>query len=335
MTQPTQRSIVFMGTPEFAVPTLKALLAAGYPVKGVFTQPDRPVGRGKEIAMPPVKKLALEAGIPVFQPQRLRGDAEAYQTLRELSPDCIVVVAYGQILPEEILNLPPYHCINVHASLLPRYRGAAPIQWSVLNGDPETGVTTMLMEKGLDTGPMLLKERTPIDPEETADVLSRRLSEIGADLLVRTLPQWFAGEIQPVAQNDAEATYAPMLKKEMAVLDWSQSAQTLHNRVRGLYPWPGTTTTLDEQIVKILKVTLSDRPSAGEAPGTVIGLSEEGWEVACGRGVLRIQQVQIPGKKPQSAAEAARGLRILGIGTRLGSGETTERPQPSDTKVHN
>ncbi|HEY9854372.1 MAG TPA: methionyl-tRNA formyltransferase, partial [Stenomitos sp.] len=294
-----------------------------------------PVGRGKEIAMPPVKKVALEAGIPVFQPQRLRGDAEAYQALRELAPDCIVVVAYGQILPEEILNLPPYRCINVHASLLPRYRGAAPIQWSILNGDAETGVTTMLMEKGLDTGPMLLKEKTPIGPEETADVLSRRLSEIGADLLVRTLPRWFAGEIEPAVQNDAEATYASMLKKEMAVLDWSQSAPTLHNRVRGLYPWPGTTTTLDEQIVKILKATVSDRQTAGEAPGTLLGLSEEGWDVACGSGVLRVQQVQIPGKKPQSASEAARGLRTLAVGSRLGSVATAGAPESSDTKVHN
>lgn len=319
MTSSTQRSIVFMGTPEFAVPTLRALLTAGYPVKGVFTQPDRPVGRGKEIAMPPVKQVALEAGIPVFQPQRLRGDAEALEVLRRLAPDCIVVVAYGQILPEEILNLPPFRCLNVHASLLPRYRGAAPIQWSILNGDTEAGVTTMLMEKGLDTGPMLLKASTPIGPEETADSLSRRLSEIGADLLVRTLPPWFAGELAPEPQNDAEASYAPMLKKEMAPIDWSSSAKTLHDRVRGLYPWPGTTTTLAGQTLKILTATPSDRPHGKEAPGTILGISEEGWDVACGDGVLRIQQVQIPGKKPQPALEAARGLRTLQIGTRLGS----------------
>lgn len=319
MTSSTQRSVVFMGTPEFAVPTLKALLKAGYPVKGVFTQPDRPVGRGKEIAMPPVKQVALEAGIPVFQPQRLRGDAEALEVLRRLAPDCIVVVAYGQILPEEILNLPPFRCLNVHASLLPRYRGAAPIQWSILNGDTEAGVTTMLMEKGLDTGPMLLKASTPIGPEETADSLSRRLSEIGADLLVRTLPPWFAGELAPEPQNDAEASYAPMLKKEMAPIDWSSSAKTLHDRVRGLYPWPGTTTTLAGQTLKILTATPSDRPHGEEAPGTILGISEEGWDVACGDGVLRIQQVQIPGKKPQPALDAARGLRTLQIGTRLGS----------------
>lgn len=318
MTAPTEPSIVFMGTPEFAVPTLEALLAAGYPVKGVFTQPDRPVGRGKEIAMPPVKQAALAAGIPVFQPQRLRGDAEALETLRRLAPDCIVVVAYGQILPEEVLNLPRYQCLNVHASLLPRYRGAAPIQWAILNGDTETGVTTMLMEKGLDTGPMLLKATTPIGPEETADVLGRRLSEIGADLLVRTLPPWFAGELVPEPQDDAQATYAPMLKKEMASLDWSQGAKTLHDRVRGLYPWPGTITTLAGQTVKILASSVSDRPADDAAPGTIIGLSDEGWEVACGSGALRIHQVQIPGKKPQAAAEAARGLRVVQVGTRLG-----------------
>lgn len=318
MTAPTEPSIVFMGTPEFAVPTLEALLAAGYPVKGVFTQPDRPVGRGKEIAMPPVKQAALAAGIPVFQPQRLRGDAEALETLRRLAPDCIVVVAYGQILPEEVLNLPRYQCLNVHASLLPRYRGAAPIQWAILNGDSETGVTTMLMEKGLDTGPMLLKASTPIGPEETADVLGRRLSEIGADLLVRTLPSWFAGELVPEPQDDALATYAPMLKKEMASLDWSQGAKTLHDRVRGLYPWPGTTTTLAGQTVKILASSVSDRPAGDAAPGTIVGLSDEGWEVACGSGTLRVRQVQIPGKKPQAAAEAARGLRVVQVGTRLG-----------------
>lgn len=318
MTAPTEPSIVFMGTPEFAVPTLEALLAAGYPVKGVFTQPDRPVGRGKEIAMPPVKQAALAAGIPVFQPQRLRGDAEALETLRRLAPDCIVVVAYGQILPEEVLNLPRYQCLNVHASLLPRYRGAAPIQWAILNGDSETGVTTMLMEKGLDTGPMLLKASTPIGPEETADVLGRRLSEIGADLLVRTLPSWFAGELVPEPQDDALATYAPMLKKEMASLDWSQGAKTLHDRVRGLYPWPGTTTTLAGQTVKILASSVSDRPAGDAAPGTIVGMSDEGWEVACGSGTLRVRQVQIPGKKPQAAAEAARGLRVVQVGTRLG-----------------
>lgn len=334
MTPPTQHSIVFMGTPEFAVPTLKALIAAGYPIKGVFTQPDRPVGRGKEISMPPVKKVALEAGIPVFQPQRLRGDAEALRTLRELAPDCIVVVAYGQILPEEILNLPPRQCLNVHASLLPRYRGAAPIQWSILNGDAETGVTTMLMEKGLDTGPMLLKATTSIGPEETADTLSRRLSEIGADLLIRTLPPWFAGELRPETQNDADASYAPMLKKEMAPIDWTQSAETLHDRVRGLYPWPGTTTTFADQTVKILEVSVSDRPQGEEAPGTILSMTDQGWDVACGSGVLRIRQVQIPGKKPQPASEAARGLRLLEVGTRLGAGETSN-PQPTDTKIHN
>lgn len=312
-------SIVFMGTPEFAVPTLEALLCSGYPVTGVFTQPDRPVGRGKEIAMPPVKKAALAAGIPVFQPQRLRGDQEAYQTLRRLAPDCIVVVAYGQILPEEILALPAHGCLNVHASLLPRYRGAAPIQWAILNGDAETGVTTMCMEKGLDTGPMLLKAATPIGPEETADVLGRRLAQLGAELLVRTLPPWFAGELEPERQDDALATYAPMLRKEMAVVDWTLSARALHDRVRGLYPWPGTTTTLAEHTVKILQASVSDRPSGPAAPGTVIDLSEAGWDVACGEGVLRIHQVQIPGKKPQAASEAARGLRTLGIGTRLGA----------------
>lgn len=311
------KSIVFMGTPAFAVPSLKALLAAGYDVKAVFTQPDRPVGRGKQIAMPPVKTAALEAGIPVHQPQRLRGNEEALATLQELAPDLIVVVAYGQILPESILNLPPFGCINVHASLLPQYRGAAPIQWSILNGDAETGVATMQMEKGLDTGPMLLTARTPIGPEETADALSLRLSEIGAATLVETLAPWFAGTLKPTPQDDALATYAPMLTKAMAEMDWRQSARALHQRVRGLHPWPGTATALGEDLVKVLKASLSDRDPAGSTPGTVLAMSSDGWEIACGEGVLRVEQVQLPNKKAQSADEAARGWRQIAVGSRF------------------
>lgn len=311
------KSIVFMGTPAFAVPSLKALLSAGYDVKAVFTQPDRPVGRGKQIAMPPVKGAALEAGIPVHQPQRLRGNEEAYAALQALAPDLIVVVAYGQILPESILNLPPFGCINVHASLLPRYRGAAPIQWSILKGDPETGVATMQMEKGLDTGPVLLTARTPIGPDETADALSQRLSEIGAATLVETLEPWFAGTLKPTPQDDAQATYAPMLTKAMAEMDWRQSAQALHQRIRALYPWPGTSTVLGEELVKVLKASASDRDPAGAAPGTVLAVGAEGWEIACGAGILRIEQVQLPNKKAQSADEAARGWRAIAVGSRF------------------
>ncbi|HEY9898544.1 MAG TPA: methionyl-tRNA formyltransferase [Pantanalinema sp.] len=311
------KSIVFMGTPAFAVPSLEALLSAGYDVKAVFTQPDRPVGRGKQIAMPPVKAAALEAGIPVHQPQRLRGNEEAFATLRDLAPDLIVVVAYGQILPESILELPPFGCINVHASLLPRYRGAAPIQWAILNGDTETGVATMQMEKGLDTGPMILTAQTPIAPEETADALSQRLSEIGARTLVETLPAWFEGTLKPTPQDNAQATYAPMLTKAMAELDWRQGAPALHQRIRALHPWPGTSTVLGEAIVKILKASVSDRDPAGALPGTVLSIGPAGWEIACGSGVLRIEQVQLPNKKAQSADEAARGWREIKVGSRF------------------
>ncbi|MBO9540360.1 methionyl-tRNA formyltransferase [bacterium] len=306
-----------MGTPAFAVPSLKALLAAGYDVKAVFTQPDRPVGRGKQIAMPPVKEAALEAGIPVHQPQRLRGNEEALATLQAIAPDLIVVVAYGQILPESILNLPPFGCINVHASLLPRYRGAAPIQWSILHGDAETGVATMQMEKGLDTGPMLMEARTPIGADETADALSQRLSEIGAQTLVDTLGPWFEGTLKPTPQDDALATYAPMLTKAMAELDWRQGAQALHQRIRALHPWPGTTTKLGDETVKILKASLSPRDPEGSLPGTVLAMGPAGWEIACGSGVLRIEQVQLPNKKAQSSEEAARGWRAIAVGSRF------------------
>lgn len=311
------KSIVFMGTPAFAVPSLKALLAAGYDVKAVFTQPDRPVGRGKQIAMPPVKAAALEAGIPVHQPQRLRGNEEALATLSALAPDLIVVVAYGQILPETILALPPFGCINVHASLLPRYRGAAPIQWAILNGDDETGVVTMQMEKGLDTGPMLLTARTPIGPEETADALSERLSEIGAKTLVETLVPWFEGKLAPTPQDDAQATYAPMLTKAMAELDWRQAAPALHQRIRALHPWPGTSAVLGQATVKILKASVRDRDASGEHPGTVLAMGPAGWEIACGTGVLCVEQVQLPNKKAQSAEEAARGWREIAVGSRF------------------
>ena len=311
--------LVFMGTPEFAVPSLQALLDAGYDVRGVFTQPDRPVGRGQKLTAPPVKVLALEAGLPVFQPTRLRGDEAALETLRRLSPAAIVVVAYGQILPESVLSLPSRGCVNVHASLLPRYRGAAPIQWAVLNGDETTGVTTMQMEKGLDTGPMLLERETAIAPDETADALAHRLSRIGAELLVETLPPYLSGDLVPTPQDDALASYAPMLRKEMATLDWTMPARTLFNRVRGLAPWPGTTSTLAGEAFKVL----SSRPGPGDeaprAPGTLLAIEGGGWHVATGAGTLVIERVQFPGKKPQTAAEAARGLRSLAVGAVLGS----------------
>lgn len=310
--------IVFMGTPAFAVPTLRALIEAGYPVEAVLTQPDRPVGRGQKLAMPPVKALALEHGIPVHQPQRLRGNAEMIQTLRDLAPDLIVVVAFGQILPREVLDIPRFGAINVHASLLPRFRGAAPIQWAILNGDAETGVDTMLMEEGLDTGPILLEAKTPIAEDETSEALTQRLSEMGAKLLVETLDPWVDGKIQPRQQGEG-AVYAPMIKKDMGILDWTQDARALHNRIRALQPWPGTSTTLAGQSFKIGSARVAPGSAEGAAPGTILSVTSEGWNVATGDGVLLVTSVQLPGKKPQPAAEVARGWRDVHEGVRLGS----------------
>ncbi len=310
--------IVFMGTPAFAVPTLQALITAGYPIAAVFTQPDRPVGRGQKLAMPPVKALALEHAIPVLQPERLRGDAAMIQTLRDLAPDLIVVVAFGQILPREVLEIPRFGAINVHASLLPRFRGAAPIQWALLHGDAETGVDTMLMEEGLDTGPILLEAKTPIAEDETSESLSKRLSEMGASLLLETLPLWTEGRIQPRVQGEG-AVYAPMIKKDMGILDWTQDARSLHNRIRALQPWPGTSTTLAGQPIKIGSARLTHESAEGAEPGTLLALTPEGWRVATGEGILLVTGVQVPGKKPQPAAEAARGWRELHAGLILGS----------------
>lgn len=314
----THPRIIFMGTPAFAVPSLQALITAGYPVQAVLTQPDRPVGRGQKLTPPPVKALALEHGMPVLQPTRLRGDADLIQKLRELAPDLIVVVAFGQILPREVLEIPRHGAINVHASLLPRFRGAAPIQWAILNGDAETGVDTMLMEEGLDTGPILLEARTPIAEDETSETLSQRLSEMGAELLLETIPLWVAGRLQPRPQSDEGAVYAPMISKAMGELDWTQDARALHNRVRALQPWPGTRTMHGEQRLKIMRTRVTGDAAQGAEPGTILALEPEGWHVATGDGVLLVESVQLPGKKPQSAAEAARGRREIQVGNRLG-----------------
>jgi methionyl-tRNA formyltransferase len=310
-------SVIFMGTPAFAVPSLQALLQADYPISAVLTQPDRPVGRGQKLAMPPVKALAVEHGIPVHQPVRLRGNAELIATLRELAPDLIVVVAFGQILPREVLDIPRFGAINVHASLLPRFRGAAPIQWALLNGDAETGVDTMLMEEGLDTGPVLGEARTPIAEDETAETLSQRLSILGAQLLIETLPRWVEGQIVPRPQGDG-AIYAPMIAKDMGILDWRQDARSLHNRVRALQPWPGTTTSLAGQPFKIVSTRWMPESAGAAEPGAILALTPEGWHVATGAGILLVTGVQLPGKKPQSAAEAARGWRSVREGERLG-----------------
>ena len=296
--------IVFMGTPDFAVPCLQRLLEDGHEVPAVFTQPDKPVGRHAVLTPPPVKQLALSHGIPVYQPTKMR-DGTVAALLRELAPDCLVVVAYGRILPQEILDVPPRGCVNIHGSLLPRYRGAAPIQWSVIRGETVTGVTSMFMDAGMDTGDIIDTLTTPIGENETAGELFERLAPLGARLLSTTLAAIADGTVIRRPQNDAEATMAPMLEKAMGRLDLTRPAQELHNQVRGMNPWPGAFCTAGGKTLKIHET----RVAAGSgAPGTL--LCADPVTVACGEGALQLVTVQ-PEGKPRMAAEAwLRGARL-------------------------
>lgn len=296
--------IVFMGTPDFAVPCLQRLLEDGHEVPAVFTQPDKPVGRHAVLTPPPVKQLALSHGIPVYQPTKMR-DGTAAALLRELAPDCLVVVAYGRILPQEILDVPPRGCVNIHGSLLPRYRGAAPIQWSVIRGETVTGVTSMFMDAGMDTGDIIDTLTTPIGENETAGELFERLAPLGARLLSTTLAAIADGTVTRRPQNDAEATMAPMLEKAMGRLDLTRPARELHNQVRGMNPWPGAFCTAGGKTLKIHEA----RVAAGSgAPGTL--LCADPVTVACGEGALQLVTVQ-PEGKPRMAAEAwLRGARL-------------------------
>ena len=296
--------IVFMGTPDFAVPCLQRLLEDGHEVPAVFTQPDKPVGRHAVLTPPPVKQLALSHGIPVYQPTKMR-DGTVAALLRELAPDCLVVVAYGRILPQEILDVPPRGCVNIHGSLLPRYRGAAPIQWSVIRGETVTGVTSMFMDAGMDTGDIIDTLTTPIGGNETAGELFERLAPLGARLLSTTLAAIADGTVTRRPQNDAEATMAPMLEKAMGRLDLTRPARELHNQVRGMNPWPGAFCTAGGKTLKIHET----RVAAGSgAPGTL--LCADPVTVACGEGALQLVTVQ-PEGKPRMAAEAwLRGARL-------------------------
>lgn len=298
--------LVFMGTPEFACPTLQMLIERGEDILAVVSQPDRPKGRGQQLAPPPVKALAEKHGIPVMQPARVRAP-EFIEALREMNPDLIVVIAFGQILPKSLLEIPRHGCINVHASLLPRYRGAAPINWCIINGESETGVTTMQMDVGLDTGDMLLKRSTPIDPDEDASSLHDRLALLGAEALAETLDLLAAGGLVPEKQDDTLSCYAPMLKKEDGLIDWGKNAQAIKNLVRGVTPWPGAFTLLDGKTLKICRGSVA--PGSG-LPGTVLRAGREGLEVACGGGSLRIEELQLEGRKRLPAAEFLAGYRI-------------------------
>lgn len=290
--------VVFMGTPDFAVPSLQKLLERGDEVIAVFTQPDKPKGRGHKLQAPPVKELALQHGIPVYQPATLR-DETAQQVLFELAPDVIVVAAYGKLLPKAVLDLPPYGCINVHGSLLPKYRGAAPIQWAVINGEKTAGVTTMYMGEGMDTGDMLLKAETPVGEDETAGELFDRLMVLGAELLGETLDALQAGTLTRTPQKEADATHAPMLSKELSQLDFTRPAQQLHDLIRGLNPWPCAVAELHGKRMKLLSSRVV--PQQG-APGTV---AEKNGEllVYCGQDALVLTQLQTENGKRMSGGQ--------------------------------
>ncbi len=298
--------MIFMGTPEFACPTLQTLIDRGENLVAVVTQPDRPKGRGQKLMPPPVKELALRHGIPVHQPNKVR-DPAVIETIRELKPDVIVVIAFGQILPKALLDIPPKGCINVHASLLPRYRGAAPLNWCLINGEAETGVTTMLMDPGLDTGPMLLKRATPIDGNEDIISLHDRMSIMGAELLAETLDGLKAGLVQPQAQDDSLTCYAPMLKKEDGLINWGRDAAAIHNQVRGLAVWPGAYTFWDGQMIKVFRTRIGE--GTGQ-PGEVLKAERGVLEVACRQGSIFIEELQLAGKKRLDAASFLAGCPV-------------------------
>lgn len=303
--------IVFMGTPDFAVPSLQALIDAGHDVCAVYTQPDKPQGRKQILTAPPVKTLALEHDIPVFQPNTLKNEDEQAR-LRELAPEVIIVVAYGKLLPKAVLDIPPHGCINVHGSLLPRWRGAAPIQWAVIAGDEMAGVTTMQMAEGLDTGDMLLTYETRVGEKETAGELFDRLAQSGAELLTQTLVK--LDEITPRPQDDAQSCYAHMLDKQMAVIDWSKSAHEIDCLIRGLNPWPIALTTL---FGERLKVFAAEKAAGNGEPGTVLEADpKKGLTVACGEGALKLTEIQLVGGKRMKATDFLRGHAIE-VGTKL------------------
>lgn len=303
--------LIFMGTPDFAVPCLESLIGAGHEILGVFTQPDKPVGRKQILTPPDVKVCALKHALTVYQPKTMR-DGTAMEIIRSLDPDAIIVAAYGKILPKEILDYPKYGCINVHGSLLPKYRGAAPIQWSVINGDAETGVTVMQMNEGIDTGDMLMKRSIPIGIDDTAESMFDKLAALGGEVIVEALEKIERGELTPQQQDESLSSYAPMLDKSISLIDWNKSGMTVHNLVRGLYSWPIAYTILNGKKLKVLRTSPCDR--SGEA-GAV--LSVDPLTVACGDGSVIIHELQLEGKKRMDSKAFLVGHKLC-IGDKLG-----------------
>lgn len=287
--------IVFMGTPDFSVGALEALIEAGHEIAAVVTQPDKPKGRSGQMQFPPVKECALKHGLTVWQPQKIK-TPEWVDRLRQLQADIFVVAAFGQILSKEILDMPKYGCVNIHASLLPKYRGAAPINWAIINGEKETGVTIMQMNEGIDTGDMLSHTVVPIAPKETAATLFDKLAKAGAELIVETLPRLETGEIIPVPQDESQASHVKMMSKSLGRIDWNKDAVTIERLVRGLNSWPSAYTYFQEKSVKIWDCDVVENDTT-EVPGTIIAVAKDSFDVATGKGALRIRELQLEGKK--------------------------------------
>ena len=300
--------VVFMGTPDIAATCLKKIIADGFEVVGVYTQPDRPKGRGMKLVASPVKEVALANDIPVFQPENFKAE-ETVEQLRALQPDICAVVAYGRILPQPVLDVPTRGCINIHASVLPQYRGSAPYQWAVLDGLKETGVTAQYMALKMDAGDVIDVSKTPIGPDETAGELLDRLAVLGADLLSKTLSRFEAGEVTATPQDEAAVSYAPMLDKSMCPIDWNKTAQQVHDHVRGLHPWPVATTELGGKWFKLHSTAIVE---GSGTPGTILGLTKTGLRVACGEGAIEIRTLQAEGGKRMAAPDYFRGHPLEG-----------------------
>ncbi len=299
--------IVFMGTPEFAVPSLNALLSSKNEMAAVVTRSDKPSGRGKKLTPPPIKVVASNSEVKVLQPERIK-DEVFVNILREINPDVIVVAAFGKILPTKILHLPKYGCINVHASILPKYRGAAPINWAIINGEKETGITIMQMDEGLDTGSILLQKGIEITKEDTAVTLSNKLSKMGAELLIEGLNAIKEGKIKPILQDNSKASYAPMLKKEDGKIDWTKKAEDIYNMVRGMDPWPGAFTYYKGVAWRVWKTAVGNDRNG--IPGMVISIDGGKIDVACGKGVISITEMQPANKKRMTVSEFLRGNKV-------------------------